>query len=83
MPTLNWIGKDAVIRHHKKVPFRLLEPDPALSHGDAGRNATSFCYFKKEQVRQKGRVPRNNPLLVLNHMCIKGLQNWLSPETLA
>lgn len=34
MPTLNWIGKDAVIRHHKDVPFRLLEPDAKLSHGD-------------------------------------------------
>ena len=34
MPTLNWIGKDAVVRHHKEVPFRLLEPDKKLSHGD-------------------------------------------------
>ncbi len=34
MPTLNWIGKDAVVRHHKEVPFRLLEADPKLSHGD-------------------------------------------------
>ena len=34
MPTLDWIGKDAVIRHHKEVPFRLLEPDFALSHSD-------------------------------------------------
>ncbi len=34
MPTLNWIGKDAVIRHHKDVPFRLLEADAELSHGD-------------------------------------------------
>ena len=25
MPTLNWIGKEAVVRHHKEVPFRLLE----------------------------------------------------------
>ena len=25
VPTLNWIGKDAVVRHHKEVPFRLLE----------------------------------------------------------
>jgi adenine-specific DNA-methyltransferase len=31
MPTLNWIGKDAVIKHHKEVPYRLLEPDAALS----------------------------------------------------
>ncbi|HAI58985.1 MAG TPA: site-specific DNA-methyltransferase [Xanthomonadaceae bacterium] len=35
MPTLNWIGKDAVVKHHKDVPFRLLEPLPALSCGDA------------------------------------------------
>ena len=26
MPTLNWIGKDAVVKHHKDVPYRLLEP---------------------------------------------------------
>ena len=31
MPTLNWIGKDAVVKHHKNVPFRLLEPVPELS----------------------------------------------------
>lgn len=34
MPTLNWIGKDAVIKHHKDVPFRLLEADEKLSHGE-------------------------------------------------
>ncbi len=33
MPTLNWIGKDAVVKHHKDVPFRLLEPVAALSCG--------------------------------------------------
>jgi site-specific DNA-methyltransferase (adenine-specific)/adenine-specific DNA-methyltransferase len=36
MPTLNWIGKEAVVKHHKEVPFRLLEPVPELSCGDAG-----------------------------------------------
>jgi len=35
MPTLNWIGKEAVVKHHKEVPFRLLEPLPDLSCGDA------------------------------------------------
>lgn len=25
MPTLEWIGKDKVINHHQKVPFRTLE----------------------------------------------------------
>lgn len=35
MPTLQWIGKDAVVKHHKDVPYRLLEPVPELSAGDA------------------------------------------------
>jgi site-specific DNA-methyltransferase (adenine-specific)/adenine-specific DNA-methyltransferase len=35
MPTLNWIGKDAVVDHHRRVPTRLLECDPKLSFGDA------------------------------------------------
>ncbi len=33
MPTLHWIGKDAVVRHHKEVPCRLLEPLAAVSCG--------------------------------------------------
>ena len=37
MPTLNWIGKQAVVKHHKEVPFRLLEPVAELSC--AGRDA--------------------------------------------
>lgn len=35
MPTLNWIGKEAVVKHHKEVPVRLLELVPELSCGDA------------------------------------------------
>jgi len=35
VPTLNWIGKEAVVKHHKDVPFRLLEPVAELSCGDA------------------------------------------------
>lgn len=38
MPTLNWIGKDAVIRHHNEVPFRLLDPDEQLSCGESDGN---------------------------------------------
>ena len=34
MPTLNWIGKEAVVKHHQEVPFRLLEPVPELSCGE-------------------------------------------------
>jgi site-specific DNA-methyltransferase (adenine-specific)/adenine-specific DNA-methyltransferase len=31
MPTLNWIGKDAVVNHHKEVPFHLLKCNEKLS----------------------------------------------------
>ena len=34
MPTLNWIGKEAVVDHHKRVPTRLLECDAELPAGD-------------------------------------------------
>ncbi len=37
MPTLDWIGKKAVVRHHAEVPFHLLKEEPALScGGEAG-----------------------------------------------
>ena len=34
MPTLNWIGKEAVVNHHLQVPFHLLKDVPDLSCGD-------------------------------------------------
>ncbi len=36
MPTLNWIGKDAVVNHHLQVPFHLLKDVPDLACGDPG-----------------------------------------------
>lgn len=36
MPTLNWIGKEAVINHHLDVPFHLLKDVSELSCGDPG-----------------------------------------------
>lgn len=36
MPTLNWIGKDAVVMHHLQVPFHLLKDVSDLSCGDPG-----------------------------------------------
>ena len=41
MPTLNWIGKEAVVKHHKEVPFRLLEPVPELSCDKVGAGDTA------------------------------------------
>lgn len=34
MPILDWIGKKAVVNHHKEVPFHLLKCDSELSTGD-------------------------------------------------
>ena len=36
MPTLNWIGKEAVVNHHQQVPFHLLKDVPELSCGNPG-----------------------------------------------
>jgi len=36
MPTLNWIGKQAVVNHHQQVSFHLLKDVPELSCGDPG-----------------------------------------------
>jgi hypothetical protein len=35
MPTLDWIGKQAVVNHHNEVPFRLLNCREEYSAGDA------------------------------------------------
>lgn len=36
MPTLNWIGKKAVVNHHRAVLFHLLKNNDELSVGDPG-----------------------------------------------
>src|SRR3972149_4523460 len=36
MPTLNWIGKDAVVNHDQHVPYRLIHCNGDLSVGEAG-----------------------------------------------
>lgn len=34
MPVLDWIGKKAVVNHHREVPYRLVHCDSELSSGD-------------------------------------------------
>ncbi len=34
MPSLDWIGKKAVLNHHRQVPYRLLHCNGKLSAGD-------------------------------------------------
>jgi hypothetical protein len=52
MPTLNWIGKEAVVKHHKDVPFRLLEP---VSVGTLASRA-----FRGRLRRQSDRAGRQS-----------------------
>lgn len=40
MPTLNWIGKEAVQKHHLEIPYRLLEYEENLSTG--GKNSDNL-----------------------------------------
>jgi adenine-specific DNA-methyltransferase len=41
MPTLNWIGKDKVINHHKDVPFKILEPQYTFKNGQESPTGSS------------------------------------------
>jgi len=36
VPTLNWIGKEAAVNHHREVPYHLVRCDPKLSVGTSG-----------------------------------------------
>ena len=38
MPTLNWIGKEAVVNHDKEVPFKLLKKVKSASVGENSQN---------------------------------------------
>lgn len=60
MPTLQWIGKDAVVTHHKDVPYRLLEPVSALSAGaDANGGATGNLIVQGDNLHAlKALLPR-------------------------
>ena len=53
MPTLNWIGKDAVVNHHLEVPFRLLKDVPELSCGE--------CLIGRERLQSERIVVRQTP----------------------
>ena len=55
MPTLDWIGKKAFIRHHAEVPFHLLKEEPALScGGEAG--AGNRLMLLKQILAEEGVI---------------------------
>lgn len=61
MPTLDWIGKQAVRNHHAEVPFHLLRGDRDLSVGDSGSGnlliqGDNLLALKALKPRYAGRV---------------------------
>jgi DNA modification methylase len=59
VPTLNWIGKEAVIKHHKAVPFRLVEPVGENSCGDNnGINSGNLIVQGDNLQALKALLPR-------------------------
>ena len=84
MPTLNWIGKEAVIKHHQDVPFRLLEPAPELSlpspasgrgagsEGDCGDNLHALKALLPRYAGQVKCIYIDPPYNTGN----EGLINW-------
>jgi adenine-specific DNA-methyltransferase len=55
MPTLNWIGKKAVINHDRDVPFHLLQEVPELSFGD--RNSGNLVIQGDNLIALKSLLP--------------------------
>ncbi len=56
MPELNWVGKQAVLHHHAKVPYRLLKCDGDLTAGDpAGGN----LFVQGDNLSRTARLARS------------------------
>ena len=76
MPTLNWIGKEAVVKHHKEVPFRLLEPVPELSCEKVGAGGTApfdsplLGIHEGRGIMLRFKVLRLKPLWPVEDICI-------------
>lgn len=58
MPELTWIGKEAVVRHHAEVPFRLLEEVPNLSCPPANSDTENLIVQGDNLVALKALLPR-------------------------
>ena len=76
MPTLNWIGKEAVINHHNDVPFRTLDKkytfgndasDNKIIHGD------NLEALKALLPEYEGRIK----CIYIDPPCNTGNENWI------
>jgi hypothetical protein len=51
MPTLDWIGKQAVLNHHNTIPFHLLRCKPELSQGEKRSGRKGVFIMPRAQDR--------------------------------
>jgi site-specific DNA-methyltransferase (adenine-specific)/adenine-specific DNA-methyltransferase len=59
VPVLNWIGKAAVEKHHRDVPYRLLEPVPELCCNPADGAGTENLIVQGDNLHAlKALLPR-------------------------
>ncbi|MCX6897842.1 MAG: site-specific DNA-methyltransferase [Verrucomicrobia bacterium] len=58
MPELTWIGKQAVVKHHAEVPFRLLEEVPELSCPPAEGDTENLIVQGDNLTALKALLPR-------------------------
>ncbi|MDP2832288.1 MAG: site-specific DNA-methyltransferase [Pseudomonadota bacterium] len=58
MPTLDWIGKAAVVTHHKDVPYRLLKPVAELSFSQGERENGNLIVQGDNLHALKALLPR-------------------------
>src|SRR5438105_1651064 len=56
VPTLHWLGRDAVVTHHDRVPFHLLQDVPALSVG--GPESENLIVQGDNLLALKALLPR-------------------------
>ena len=56
MPTLNWIGKEAVVNHHHDVRFRTL--DKKYTYGCEGENSDNMIIHGDNLEALKALLPR-------------------------
>lgn len=73
MPTLDWIGKDAVVKHHKDVPYRLLEPMAELCCGDTASG--NLIVYEHPSLRTRLRA--FSLFVALVHARVVGSQRTL------
>lgn len=74
MHSLDWIGKEAVVNHHREVPYRLLHCDKALStidDQDASAPAICLCLFSVSNAERLAACLRMHTSL---HGALAGLQ---------